>query len=375
MLRRSRPSSRIVLTVLIVLLLGRHHALAFETDQFALPPMPLADIGDEVSEHVEKRLLRAVGDINAEIARLELCLAGGASKSVQKKCLSPAKNQARIEYLRSEEAVVRKVYRLLGTGVPPFTRIDWWIETNKFSARPARYRPPPWKSIFSFWPTSGLALSSTVNMYGSQFGTDKIAHLFQQGYDYYKIVEREVAEGKTAGDAERAALAWGQKTERTFFGTRVSGVYSNADLCANFVGLRFYQALTREVSLGGLTRAPLFSLEGGVWVMNESPEMRRSLLRPFVSDHFNEALNPSVYTPLLGLRSLVRRTVKKRDCALWLKLDPPIGRAVLEQITKSLELWRGEDYGFTTSDYFVTITNTCFDDDELKLSSPKTAGR
>ena len=93
------------------------------------------------------------------------------------------------------------------------------METHRFSARPARYRPPPWKSIFSFWPTSGLTLSSTVNMYGAQFGTDKIAHLFQQGYDYYQIIGRAVAEGKTPAEAERAAIAWGQRSERTYYGT------------------------------------------------------------------------------------------------------------------------------------------------------------
>ena len=38
-------------------------ALAFETDQYNLPPVPLADIGDEVSEYVEDKLRLAVAKV------------------------------------------------------------------------------------------------------------------------------------------------------------------------------------------------------------------------------------------------------------------------------------------------------------------------
>jgi hypothetical protein len=145
-------------SLIVILLLAQVSALAFETDQFNLPPKPLADIGKEVSAHVERQLLRVVGQINIEIFYLERCLAKNTSKVERKKCHSPAEDRSRIEYLRSNDAVAQKVYQSLGAGVPPFARVDWWMETHRFSAKPARYRPPPWKSIFSFWPTSGLAL-------------------------------------------------------------------------------------------------------------------------------------------------------------------------------------------------------------------------
>src|SRR4051794_110913 len=47
--------------------------LAFETDQFNLPPDPLADIGDEVSEHLESSIRSAVAGLNSQIKRHEKC--------------------------------------------------------------------------------------------------------------------------------------------------------------------------------------------------------------------------------------------------------------------------------------------------------------
>ena len=62
-----KPSCLFSLLVSFVLLLNGV-SLAFETDQFNLPPVPLADIGDEVSEHVEETLRFAVAKVNADIA-------------------------------------------------------------------------------------------------------------------------------------------------------------------------------------------------------------------------------------------------------------------------------------------------------------------
>ena len=62
---------RFVATSLICLLVMAHPPLinAFETDQYDLPPEPLADIGDEVSDHVQQSLQEAFDDLNVQIAR------------------------------------------------------------------------------------------------------------------------------------------------------------------------------------------------------------------------------------------------------------------------------------------------------------------
>ena len=68
------------------------------------------------------------------------------------------------------------------------------------------------------------------------------------------------------GNAEEAvqqAVKWGQKTERTYFGLWVSGVYSNADLYANYAGMKFYDALTQPLTVGG--ESPAGYRSSGKW--------------------------------------------------------------------------------------------------------------
>ncbi len=331
---------------------------AFETDQYNLPPEPLADIGDEVSQYTADNLRKAVKKINDEIVRRENCLINKTEKS---QCESPDKERAKLAFLRSDEAVAREFYKLVGTGIPPFTAAGSWMESHKFTEQPARYKTSFQDSIFFVIPTDYIGISSTVNLYGSQFGTDKIAHIFQQGYSYYKIYNRALAKGVTPEEAEKKAIEWGKFTEHTYYGMIISNVFSNADLCANFAGLKFYQGLTREIKIGDKTKSAVLILKNGGWVFNESADWFDILLKPFISDHFNEALNPSIFFKYLGLRSYVRRTVKKQSCRQWFDKFPNLSQTELEKTSKSLTQWFGEDYGFFDSKNFITIANTCFD--------------
>ncbi len=334
--------------------------VAFETDQYNLPPQPLADIGDEVSEYTEQNLRKAVDKINAEIIQRQSCLENNAVKPKKVECDSPDRERAKLEFLRSNDAVAREVYNLLGSGFIPFTKSGTWMDSHQFKAQPARYKTSYSKSIFLVFPTDYLTISSTVNIYDTQFGTDKIAHFFQQGYSYYKIYKRAIDKGFAPDKAAQKAIRWGQMTERTFYGTLISGVYSNADLCANYVGMKFYLGLARPIKIGDVTKPAVLQLKNGVWTFDESTNLRKVLIKPFLSNHLNEALNPSIFTKLFGLHSYVRRTVRKRSCKQWLNQNPNLSQADLNETSRALKLWYGEDYGFTDSKHFVTISKICF---------------
>ena len=129
--------------------------------------------------------------------------------------------------------------------------------------------------------------------------------------------------------------------------------------------MRFYQGLTREIRIGDTTKPPILILRDGVWIFNEDISLRDSLVKPFISDHLNEALNPSIFTKNLGVRSYVRRTVRRRSCEKWFDQYPGLSQAGLEEASRALRLWHGEDYGFTDSEHFVTIANTCFQDESI----------
>lgn len=345
----------IVITVILSAMLLPNIASGFETDQYDLPRQPLADLGPEVTEHVAGKLQIAVEKLNREILVREKCLTGAADHA-SRDCSGT--ERSRLAYLRSEDAVAQAAFDQLGAGVVPFTAMGTWMDSHHFTAQPARYRTSYVKSIFILNPGVALTISPTVKLYGSEFGTDKVAHIFQQGYTYYKIYRRALAAGATPLAATEKAVRWGRKSERTFYGTLVAGVYSNGDLAANYAGLKFYQGLTQPEVIGGTTHPALLELYDGVWRFRKDAEV--DLLAPFISDHFNEALNPSIFSKLLGWRWFIRKSVKQRSCDQWRQRYPGLSRSSLEELSKGLRLWHGEDYGFTDSDNFVTIANTCF---------------
>jgi hypothetical protein len=273
----------IALFLVLSVLLAPGTVCTFETDQYNLPPKLLADIGVEVTEHVESKLRNAVDKVNAEILMRQKCLAQGTEDRSAGVCGSRSDELLRLEYLRSEDAIAREAFAQLGDGMPPFTRMGTWMDSHHFLNQPARYRTSFWKSIFILNPGVALTVSPTVKLYGSEFGTDKIAHVFQQGYTYYKIYRRALADGATPAEATARAVRWGQKSERTFYGTLVAGVYSNGDLCANYVGLKFYQGLTRPIVIGNETRAAVLEIRDGSWKFADNT-------RKFSSSHSSQII-------------------------------------------------------------------------------------
>ena len=326
-----------------------------ETDQYNLPPVPLADIGDEVAQFVQDNLWTAAANINAEIERHESCINGTAAKDAN--CRSAESERKKIAQLQSRDAVALAVYRLLGDGTIFTTYTGDWLTSHDFAGGPARYKAAYGDSIYVTMPINYATLSPTVRVNGVECGTDKFDHFFQQGYKYYKTYTGQLAKGKTPEQAAKKAVSWGKTTEKTYFGYWVSGVYSNADLYANYAGMKFYLGLTQPVEIGGGTRPATFTLVNGKWQAGGGEAGRDDLLKPFVADQMNEALNPSGYSFIVY--PVVRDVVRKKSCAQWKAAFPSLTKADFAERSHSLELWNGEDYGFTRKDKMVTIADTC----------------
>lgn len=339
----------------ITLLLSSLPATAFETDQFNLPPDPLADVGDEISEYVAGQLQLAAVNVNARISASEACL---AAVDVGKGCDAPKQMRKELEYLRSEPAISRAVYDLLSGGNLMTTKFGKWFHSHKFRAQPASYKAPYLESIYLIKPSNYVTLSPTISMYGHEFGIDKLEHLFQQGHQYFERVDDAMKEGRSREEAVKKAIEWGKRTERTYYGILTSGVYSNADLHANYVGLKFYDGLTRPVKIGDLTRPAMLTLKEGLWHLAAAETLQEYLLKPFISDHMNEAFNPSSFR--FTLINSVKKAVKKNSCAQWKADLPDLTAKELSDRARSLELWNGEDYGHTKRRGFVNIGEICF---------------
>lgn len=337
----------------LVLLLQPLTGNAMETDQYNLSPVPLADIGDEVSEYVENNLRLAVAKINAEITSHRTCI-----ETVGKKgCDSREEEQGKLKYLRSNDAVAKEFYKLVGDGNLFITYFGNWISSHRFQDKPASYKSGYAESIYSLAPIDYVTLSPTVKLFGTEFGSDKLEHIFQQGYKYYKIAENERSKGAGKEQAIAKAVKWGKMTERTYFGMLVSGVYSNADLCANYAGMKFYKGLTNPVTIGNRMKPPILILNNGLWTIDNN-SVREYLLKPFLTDHLNEALNPSGYA--FTIFPSVRRAVKDHGCPEWKQRYPDLKAHDIAARSEALEKWNGEDYGFTKSKRMVNIADLCF---------------
>ncbi len=343
------------LLLCFVLLSNAVTALAFETDQYNLPPVPLADIGDEVSEYVHTALDKALAKINAEITESQQCLDQGPKKGAD--CSSVEKERGKLEHLRSNDAVAHELFKEIGDGSLLITKFGKWIKDHKFRAHPSSYKADYSESIFVAAPLDYATISPTVRLYGTEFGTDKLEHFFQQGYQYYHILRKAEKAGAATGKALKKAIAWGQRTERTYFGLLVSGVYSNADLYANYAGMRFYEGLTKPLLISDKSRPASVTLDKGYWKINDD-SLRRDLIAPFLTDHMNEALNASAFA--FHIYPSVRRIVKRSACPAWRERYPDLTKLEMAELSKSLEKWNGEDYGFTRKKRLVTLAEVCF---------------
>jgi len=76
-------------------------------------------------------------------------------------------------------------------------------------------------------------LSDVVNIDGHLIGLDKIGHFFSEGWQYFELIHYDDYKIDQA-------LEWGRQQESGKFGYSTTGIFSFADLVANFNGLRFW---------------------------------------------------------------------------------------------------------------------------------------
>ena len=76
-------------------------------------------------------------------------------------------------------------------------------------------------------------LSHVVNINGHLIGLDKIGHFFAEGWHYYDMTQ-------DGHHSLEQAIEWGRQKEAGLYGFSTTGIFSYADLVANFNGWRFW---------------------------------------------------------------------------------------------------------------------------------------
>lgn len=187
---------------------------------------------------------------------------------------------------QNEWAFVMAVYRKVG-GIHWVDKLERWAMHAPEVAKLPVSRDESMVGDFPFLAArvaSIFGFGPTIKVGGVHFGTDKIGHFFSQGRKFYG---RYLSMGDEAKAARRSIL-----TEKGLFGRLTTGVYSNADLVANYEGHRFYRSLFHDGVVTG--KEAIFRWRAGV------PVKQRSFTwTDHVNPFWDEALNANAYSPRL----------------------------------------------------------------------------
>jgi hypothetical protein len=340
-----------------------HPAAGHESDQFTLPvDRPFADMGDFLDAVHYRAVERAAAELNVQIA-------------VAMRDPDPARRRERLDELHSPWRIAEAVnarfndaffevidlelaldsgwaHKMHPGQITSYVTLDWVYSAAHFPLDPRRV-------VLAFQ-------SSTFKAYGVYLGTDKLSHFHHLGIMYYEAL----LEGRRQGLSEEEALARvrrqyceGPLSEWGMLGWAVTGVYSNGDLAANYLGMRFYENLTEPVRLKGEMRPPLLVIRNEMYRLNRHVRPESGWFGWFVSDHWNEALNPSLFDP--SIRSRMRGVLKQRSERIidfYTRVDHrPADPEWFARYARDLSTYYGEDYGFAGApEEMVSIANTCW---------------
>jgi hypothetical protein len=161
-----------------------------------------------------------------------------------------------------------------------------------------------------------------ININGIHLGVDKLDHIVRTGYSYFEHYQKQRQRGASLLDAEIAAIEKGITQEKTYFGYWVSGVFSYADLEANYQGLRLHQNFCSG------SQAYLQRRNNNTWRFNRLID-----LKYYVNPWFDESYNNSAY---LQRRFKSVYPELKRYC-VWQK------STWLQQRNQYYQYWQGKE--------------------------------
>ena len=87
----------------------------------------------------------------------------------------------------------------------------------------------------------------------------------------------------------------GLVSEKWLVGGVPTGIYSNADMVANYVGLKYYINVTEPVRLKGVRMPPMVVRSGDGWQVQSHVRPESGFFTLFISPHFDEVLNPCLF--------------------------------------------------------------------------------
>jgi len=262
----------------IFLILSWTPARAAEADHFSLPEGQIADITAEVNRLSNEGLAAAIADLNAQGG----CDASAKSEEVLYERLTDVFSNH-----KKGQLVLSIIHGDLPRTVIPLKESvysEWSIWNGFLLGRKGAAKSP-------------LALFPLIKIGDTVIGVDKLEHMFGMGLRYFKghyLEEKPLV----------SVLKGGIFKEKTFLGGNMlaTGVFSYADLSANFNGMRFWNHMLqkRDDVLGAQHNAgPYLTCQAGKWVKNEE---RPIDFRTYVDATMQESMNCSKFATAAGAR-------------------------------------------------------------------------
>lgn len=193
---------------------------------------------------------------------------------------------------------------------------------------------------------SGMAMSPLLNINGTIIGLDKIEHLFERGFVYF---EDHYQENEEVEDV----LLSGVFTEKVIFGGKKwgTGVFSYADLAANFNGMRFWNdVLGKNRDILARKMGPYIKCENNSW-----KQIQKVDISNYIDPSFDESINCSTFSSEGSLQKVKNELEKLNisSCPLAPKkleeMKEKYGyysRFILNtkglDVAKSMNAWRSE---------------------------------
>ena len=236
------------------------------------------------------------------------------------------------------------------------------------------YRPGVAQSVYlpaarlrgmRYWNRLSFMRSSTIQLHGHYVGTDKIGHFFAMGYYYYNVYQAARVLGKTHEESLRhAADICGWTTENSFLGLTSTAIYSNADLAANYLGLKFYLNLYQPVKIAGQMEPAIVVRDGDYWKIRDGLHEHSPLFAKYISAHWDEVLNPCHLEA--SFREYTRKEIFSRRNVLlnWYAGNDPRRRtkAYFNNIMTHTQTYYGENYGHSGAEaHQLGIGEICFE--------------
>ena len=367
----------ILTTCFLFLGFGNLKNFAHEVDQYSPPTgQSLRDMGNYWNQLIFRVLVDGVEQANQGI-------------EAAKKSWIPDPGGSRLAMSQSPTTLAKCVRSQLPSAMALIENMEHKIaETDGrdvVSGQLLAYRPKVTQSVYRpaaqlrgmrYWNRLIFMRSSTIKVHGHYIGTDKIGHFFAMGYYYYNVYQGARLLGNTHEESlQKASDICGWTTENSFLGITSTAIYSNADLAANYLGLKFYLNLHQPVKVAGHLEPAIIVRDGEYWKIRDGLHQNSPLFAKFVSAHWDEVLNPCHLEE--SFREHARKEIYARRNLLldWYAGNDPRRRTkqYFNNILAHTKTYYGENYGHSGPEaHQLGIGAICF---EAVAESPETVIR